>query len=48
MRQFEVRAEPPPWEVLYLKGESTVAKVCRSKGEPRESGRGHWRMTLGL
>lgn len=47
MKRFSVRAELPPWELLYLSGVSTVAKVSSSKGDPCERGGRHWWMMLG-
>lgn len=47
MKWFSVRAELPPWELLYLSGVSTVAKVSSSKGDPCERGGRHWWIMLG-
>lgn len=41
-RQFRVSVEQPTWEVLYLEGGSTVARVSRWKGDTCTSGRGHF------
>lgn len=41
-RQFRASVEQPTWEVLYLEGGSTVARVSRWKGDTCKRGREHF------